>query len=192
MVIPMKILRIITLALLATSCLSQKPILFNNDVDVDICYINAFNTLLEHKETKNSFNEIFGRNKFCYGVSSELIPFEEEILDWFPKIITMEETNRNIKDVELSLGKLLGSEPKRSLNENLIHLKSCEKPNIIVFFSEIKEGVLYAKVYGSDDFSKSYEKYPLDYLNLELSYLIYFDNNKEIVRLFMNGIWYGV
>lgn len=187
----MKIIINLIISLLIVSCSSHKIIPIESYDNINKRYISAFNAIVNHKETQRLLDNAFGKNKYCFTVSNELIDFDNNTLNDFIEIIATQ-TSKGKEEVETELKNLIAQEPKDAINNGLPDLRNCKNPNMIIFFSNIEENVVLANAFGTNDLSKNYNDYPLDFFNLRLSFLIYLNDKGEVENIYMNGIWYGI
>jgi hypothetical protein len=187
----MRMIQFIIITLLIGSCVSQKNNTKNSCKDLNKSYVSAFNSIVNHKQTRRLLDNSFGKKKYCFSASNELIEFSESILNDFPEVIA-KQTGKSKEEVGAELKKLLAIKSKDTVKNSLLGLRNCKSSNMIIFFSNIKENVVYADVFGTNDFGKRHSDYPIDYFNLHLSYLIYFNSKGDVEYIFMNGIWYDI
>ena len=171
----------------------------------DDIYSVAKGFIVSSESAKGYAQEVFGTTQVNPYVSSELIPFnfssvgidviKRNYIKGYNAFSELSEKERSIEkyviDSPNTLDKTFQSESKQNENSSLSLLSEGDQNNFIIFFSERKDGVLYAELipYDSSTF-KDKKKETVQY-GKALTYLFEFDSRGEIKQVFQGETHYN-
>lgn len=171
----------------------------------DAIYSVAKDFIVSSESAKGYAQEVFGTTQVNPYVSSELIPFnfssveidviKRNYLKGYNAFSELSEKERSIEkhviDSLNTLAKTFQSESKQNEIPSLPLLSEGDQNNFIIFFSEHKDGVLYAELIAFDSNAFKDKKKETVQYGKALTYLFEFDSSGEIKQVFQGETHYN-
>jgi hypothetical protein len=168
-------------------------------------YSVAKDFIVSSESAKGYAQEVFGTTQVNPYVSSELIPFnfssveidviKRNYLKGYNAFSELSEKERSIEkhviDSLNTLGKTFQSESKQNEIPSLPLLSEGDQNNFIIFFSERKDGVLYAELIAYDSSAFKDKKKETVQYGKALTYLFEFDSSGKIKQVFQGETHYN-
>lgn len=171
----------------------------------DAMYSAAKNFIVASEFAKDYSMEVFKTTQVDPYVSSELIPFNfssivvdvvrKKYLKTYSAFSELSETERSIEKRVIDslniLNETFQTRAKRNENPDLLLLSDVDQHNFIIFFSEPKDGVLYAELVPyNDDTFKDKKRKTVQY-GKALTFLFEFDARRKIKQVFTGEVHYN-